>query len=265
MKVGNDSDRDWERFGREDPYYGVYADPRFRREKLTPGALAEFFDSGRAHVDAVFAVIEASFTRPFRPRRALDFGCGVGRVLLPLAARCEEVVGVDVSGPMLAEAAKNVAAEARRNIRLSNSDDRLSAIAGTFDLIHAFIVFQHVPPRRGEELVLRLLERLDEGGIGVLHVTFDSEQPLRSRLVAWGRRSLPLFHGLWNWRHGKRFDAPWMQMNRYDQNRLLRILQDAGCHRVELRFTNHFGHRGVVLFFQKTMLPSCPGPTGSDR
>ena len=47
------------------------------------------------HVDPTFA-----------PSRTLDFGCGVGRVAIPLARRFEHVVGLDVSPGMLTRAAE---------------------------------------------------------------------------------------------------------------------------------------------------------------
>jgi len=265
MTIGNDSDRDWERFGRDDPYFGVYAARRFRRRELTPAALAEFFASGETHVGEVFAAIERHVKSGFRPRRALDFGCGVGRVLVALAKRASDVVGFDVSASMLAEAEKNLAERGIGNVTLVRGDDSLESLAGTFDLVHSFVVFQHFLPERGERLVRELVSRLESGGIGVLHFTYTSDEPLRSRLVAWGRRRLPLFHGLWNWRHGKRFDAPWMQMNRYDLNRLFALLQELGAHRCHVRFTDHGGHRGLVLFFEKVAEASFPGPTRSAR
>jgi len=44
--------------------------------------------------------------RPLRFGRALDFGCGPGRVTRALAAWFDESVGVDVSPVMIAEALK---------------------------------------------------------------------------------------------------------------------------------------------------------------
>ncbi len=41
--------------------------------------------------------------------RVIDFGCGVGRLLIPLARNFEHAVGVDVSEVMLAETASNAA------------------------------------------------------------------------------------------------------------------------------------------------------------
>jgi len=49
-----------------------------------------------------------------------------------------------------------------------------------------------------------------------------------------------------------------MQMNQYNLNRILRILQESGCHRVHVRFTEtgYYGEPfyGVILFFQKHRL-----------
>ena len=49
-----------------------------------------------------------------------------------------------------------------------------------------------------------------------------------------------------------------MQMNLYDVNEILRILQETGCHKVTLRFTEtrHFGFPvyGAAFIFQKKRL-----------
>jgi 2-polyprenyl-3-methyl-5-hydroxy-6-metoxy-1,4-benzoquinol methylase len=245
-------DADWERLGRDDPYYGVYVDRRFRSANLTRGALTEFFASGEQHVAALLATIERELVPGFAPKRALDFGCGVGRLLVPLARRCDEVVGVDIAESMVREAKRNLDERAIRNVVVLRCDDTLTAVPGSFDLIHSFVVLQHLSSRRGERILGRLIDRLAEHGLGAIHLTFSSELSRRSRLVRWARRFVPLVHPLWNWRHGLPLDEPWMQMNRYPLNRMFHLLQDRGCHRCAVRFTNHSGHRGVVLFFQKT-------------
>ena len=253
-----DPDREWERFGREDPYFGVYSDDRFRSDRLDEEARADFFASGEMHIDAAMDLIQSDLDPGFAPRRALELGCGVGRLLVPLSQRCEEVVGVDISEPMVREARHNLAERGIQNVTVLRVDASLSGVAGPFDWVHSFIVLQHVPARRGMRLVQRLVDLLGEGGIGVLHLTFDSDLSRRSRLVRWARQSLPLVHTLWNRRYGLPGDAPWMEMNRYDLNRVFRQLQDEGCHRTVARFTNHFGHRGIVLFFKKEPQPGFP-------
>ncbi len=47
---------------------------------------------------------EATFVRSFEPGTVLDAGCGTGRVAIELARHGIEVVGVDVSASMIAEA-----------------------------------------------------------------------------------------------------------------------------------------------------------------
>src|SRR5277367_1629330 len=98
------TDHEWEEWGRRDPYFGVLTHPRFRRANLTEAAKSEFFESGRLHVEYVMQVVRKHIDADFTPKRALDFGCGVGRILIPLAQVTQEVVGVDVSPSMLHEA-----------------------------------------------------------------------------------------------------------------------------------------------------------------
>jgi SAM-dependent methyltransferase len=254
-RLGHDPDSDWERYGREEPYYGVYFDPRFRRKNLTPERVREFFESGEQHVRELWTAVSRHLVPEFTPRRVLDFGCGVGRLLVPFARRAREVVGVDVSPSMLEEARRNLHERGLSNAELVGS---LAEAGGAFDLVHSYIVLQHVPRARGERLIEELVDSLAEGGVGAIHVTFENELGRRTRVFRWARRSLPLVHAFWNWKDGKPLDSPWMQMNRYDMNRLLQILQDRSCHRCFVRFTNHFGHRGVVLFFEKRAAPSFP-------
>src|ERR1700732_2454646 len=119
------TDGDWEDWGRRDPYFAVLTDPKYRRDKLTEVAKNEFFDSGRIHVDHVMRIIRRHVDTEFAPKRALDFGCGVGRVLIPLAEVAQEVVGLDVSPSMLQEAKRNCEERGITNAELLASDEEL--------------------------------------------------------------------------------------------------------------------------------------------
>jgi len=79
----------------------------------------------------------------FSPTRTIDFGCGVGRLTLPLARDSASVPGVDVSPGMLSEAQKNSAERGVSNVRFALE------VSGRFGLVHSFIVLQRIPPRRG--------------------------------------------------------------------------------------------------------------------
>lgn len=250
-----DTDRAWERFGDTDPYFGVLSDATFRDAQAEGEARRDFFRSGDEHVETFIRIIRDSLDPEFAPRRALDFGCGVGRVAIPLARRIPEVIGMDVSSSMLREARRNCEAAGVQNVSLLKSDDRLSALKGDVDFVHSFIVFQHIRPARGEKLVRTLLRRLRSGGFGALHFTYAKRIPRWRRTAQAIRSRVPLAHGVGNLLQRRPFRHPLMEMNDYDINRLLLILQEHDCHRVHLRFSDHGGYLGVILFFHRESLP----------
>ena len=167
-----ETDVEWEKWGDRDPYFGVLTHARYRASTITADDYLAFFESGRGHVEAVLASCKRHFDEDFRPRRVLDFGCGVGRVLLPFAESCETVVGVDVSESMLAEARRNCARFGVANVTLVRADDTLSAVEGHFDLVHSTIVFQRIESERGLDLIARLVELVAPGGGVSIHVTY---------------------------------------------------------------------------------------------
>jgi 2-polyprenyl-3-methyl-5-hydroxy-6-metoxy-1,4-benzoquinol methylase len=247
----NDSDRDWERLGAADPYWAVVTHDNYRASSMTPENMAKFFASGEQDVAALFAAIERHVAPGFTPASALDFGCGVGRLLIPLARRCGEVTGVDVSDAMLAEARKNCSRSGIRNVLYAKSDDALSELRGDFTFVHSYIVLQHIPVRRGERITRRLIGLLSPGGIGALHYTYETRHSPRSRAVLWARTKVPFADAALNLiRHRKRSHAI-MQLNEYSLNRLFSIIQDAGCDKVHAMLTDHGGPRGAILLFQK--------------
>ena len=99
--LGRKSDKEWEKLGQDDPYFGVISMDRFRKGQMDDEAKADFFRSGEEHIEYVLKTISDTMIPGFAPSRALDFGCGVGRLALPMARRIDEVVGVDVSDSML--------------------------------------------------------------------------------------------------------------------------------------------------------------------
>src|SRR5687768_1096526 len=85
----------WDSYATDEAYFAVLSEDRFRRGNLDAEAKMEFFASGHEHISMVYAALEEAFDFDLKPTRGLDYGCGVGRLLIPLAERCEAVVGVD--------------------------------------------------------------------------------------------------------------------------------------------------------------------------
>jgi 2-polyprenyl-3-methyl-5-hydroxy-6-metoxy-1,4-benzoquinol methylase len=135
------TDAEWEKWGQKDPYFGVLTHDKYRSQNITEEAKKEFFESGRSYISHVLEVCRQQFDRGFTLKRALDFGCGTGRLVIPLAGIAEHVVGLDVSDSMLKEAFKNCNKHSAINVSLLKSNDNLSCLDGSFDFIHSFIVF----------------------------------------------------------------------------------------------------------------------------
>jgi SAM-dependent methyltransferase len=228
----HDPNLQWERFGSADPYYGVYSIDEFRRENLDDDALERFFASGDEHVERVLALARSVAGEGFAPATVLDHGCGVGRLAVPFAERAEHVTGVDVSPSMLAEARRNCDARGLDHVDLVGAD-RLGSLAPEFDLVHSFIVLQHIPPREGMAIVGRLASLLRPGGVGVLHVPIAARHWL-DPIHTWATRTLPWVPNLVNVARGRPWSYPYMQMNVYRLNALALLLARQGIRTLQV-------------------------------
>lgn len=247
------ADRAYDRVGRTEPYYGVLTLNRFLNANLDAAALHEFFETGETHVACVLATIRARLAADFKPRRALDFGCGVGRILIPLARQAGQAVGVDVSDAMMAEAARNCRERNLTNISFVKSDDQLSHLQGRFDLIHSSIVFQHIAPLRVEVVVRSLLAHLEPGGIGTLH--FTTWLPLRKRIVHRLKKSLPPVNIAANLYRRRAWNFGLIEMNCFALDRVIGLLAEAGITSFYADFAGIYGgpkdDHGVMIYFQR--------------
>lgn len=209
------TDRDWEKWGATDPYFGVLSSEKYRSTKLDLSAKKDFFASGEAHVNRVIHTIREGFDPEFAPMSALDFGCGVGRLLIPLSRFVTEVVGVDVSPSMLAEAKRNCESENARNITLVQSGDP-SGVQGQFDLVHSYIVLQHITWGRGRAILQQLADRVAPGGYLAVHVFNHCHAPIVVRFLVRLRYAFPPANWVRNLIRKRPILEPPMQLHVYD-------------------------------------------------
>lgn len=101
---------------------------------------------------------------------ALEIGCGIGRLCLPLAKRAATVTGVDISEVMVRHGRD--LCKPHSNIRLAQTDGTLSMIPDVSqDLVFSYIVFQHIPSITPIATYVREAERvLRPGGIFTFQV-----------------------------------------------------------------------------------------------
>lgn len=162
----DDVRKTYEEFGKEDPFFAVLSDRRRQGGGWDP---EEFFATGRAEIDEVLAHAEGVGVEIPRGR-ALDFGCGVGRLSQALARHFEAVTGVDISWSMLETAREHNAHPERVTYRVNTTPDLVQFESGSFDFIYSNITLQHVPRPAAEAYIGEFCRVLAPGGVAIFQV-----------------------------------------------------------------------------------------------
>jgi len=174
-----DTDADWEKLAQHEPYWAVLSHDKFKTKNLDEATLDNFFQTGVNYVDRTKKVLADLSDGPFIPRSALDFGCGVGRLVIPMSRDCERVVGIDISDTMLLECKKKTLGAPE--IELYSTLEEIPN--ARFDWVNTCIVLQHIPPERGIVLLRTMLAMLEPMGGVSLQVTFFKERKLLTSLM----------------------------------------------------------------------------------
>lgn len=154
----------WSRLGQEDAHWSVITSEKFRKNNIGEN-LEEFFAMGEGDISRVEFALNRVGVSLSDVDLAIDFGCGVGRLSIPLAKRCKQVVGVDISNAHLQEAMNN-----KQRAGLENLDLRLvGSVAAIGDLpeanlVFSLIVLQHNSPPVMLEILKALCSRVKAGG-----------------------------------------------------------------------------------------------------
>lgn len=159
----------WEALGTE-----AYLPAIFVPDRERPWDEQAFFHSGKERIARVLEIIDGAGLTVI-PNRALDFGCGVGRLTFPLAEHFNRVEAVDISAPMLDHA--------RRYLNVLEVPPpgevrfHLNTVAGLsrfpdpdFSLVISYITLQHMKPTLARRYILELSRLTGPKGILVLQV-----------------------------------------------------------------------------------------------
>lgn len=173
LRKFNQLARNWEALGDSDPMFGVLSDPSKHGGKWNPD---EFFASGRAHVDKLLRTLRDA-RATFTPGSCLDFGCGVGRLTVPLSEAFQHTIGIDVARPMIEAALRHRPAGARCDFVVNQHPDLRQFAAGSFDVVHSCLVLQHIPPDVSPLYIAEFFRVAKPGGLVVFQVPASTRTP----------------------------------------------------------------------------------------
>lgn len=240
----------------DEPYFTVLTHPKFLRANLTDESRHEFFAGGDTLVDFMWRTIQLRVSPDFAPTAILEYGCGAGRLAIPLARRAARragtVTAVDRSPAMLRTARAEAEAHGVDNIVFCDPD-AVFAQGSRFDFVVCYLVLQRMAPREGLALVRALIERVVAGGVAVFQFPYRTTTSPFVRSTRWLRAHLPGVNEVANLLRGQKVDQPFVSTHIYRVERVLEILDAAGLPSY-LTFDDHGDVSSVMAFSESPRL-----------
>ena len=152
--------------GEERPHFSVMTQGVFRPDKIA-ASVDRFWASGACEAETVaFQLKQLGYNDP-SGKTCVEFGCGLGRVTIPLARQFAEVHAYDISGSHLTLARKRANAQSATNIRFHHRGGASLEPVEKCDFFYSRLVFQHNPPPVIRELIRLALDSLRPGGLAI--------------------------------------------------------------------------------------------------
>ncbi len=157
----------WDALARRDAMWAVLTD-----DDKAGGAWDEsaFFATGIADIEAILNRLAQLDAQP-KFARALDFGCGVGRLTRALAQKFDRVDGVDVSATMLAKAQSIPGAPSNAHFVHNVRRDLALLPSNAYSFILSLISLQHMPGNLALNYVKEFCRLLEVEGVAYLQMS----------------------------------------------------------------------------------------------
>ena len=257
----------WEKVAASEPFFSVIASPKYLVSHLTAASLEEFFDTGDELVDHLLRTIEIRLDPAFAPASILEYGCGVGRLAIPLAKRSASVVAVDRS-PVMLEFARRQARDHAADHVAFKTPAELFAATPRFDLVVCYSVLQRIQQDEGLELLRMLLRVVAPGGVAVFNLPYASRMRPLLKASRWARSHIPGANAIGNVVRGKSVTQPIFTDHLYDLNSLLLLLKRSDVEASYLTLASQESFEEALVFVrvceQSTDGRSTHGPVLDD-
>jgi len=218
----------WEHLGSERPHHSVITDNSYLPESLD-GNITHFWESGVAEVELLAEQLSRHGIDLRQVQSCVEYGCGVGRITIPLARYAKQITAYDISRDHLGHAVARAEEVGVSNCRFNLVSDPMEPL-GKCDLFYSRIVFQHNPPPIIHQLIKNTLVSLNPGGIAVFQVP--------TYIVGYSFR-------IQEWL--SRDHAMDMQMHCIPQSAVFKLAEASGCSILEVREDNSCGDASRYL------------------
>jgi SAM-dependent methyltransferase len=151
----------WNTLGEVDPFWAILTDPNKKNNQWDVNL---FFEFGRLEINGIFQEMDC-LGLPVLHGRALDFGCGVGRLTQALSTHFEEAHGVDVAASMIKLANELKPPEQNCHYHLNEEQDLGLFADDFFDFIYSRLVLQHMHPMFSKKYMGEFIRVLRPGGL----------------------------------------------------------------------------------------------------
>ncbi|MDR2479867.1 MAG: class I SAM-dependent methyltransferase, partial [Treponema sp.] len=116
-KIVSHIETEWSKYGNDEAYWSVLVSEQFLKLNLNTRNVAAFYDTGRDTVRQIEMTLRRCGEWDTMCKdTCLEYGCGVGRVTLPLAGIFDSVTGLDISHGHIALAEERAANLGVKNI-----------------------------------------------------------------------------------------------------------------------------------------------------
>lgn len=161
------SEKNWDNLAEEDHFWAILSDSSKKEKKWK---IEDFFESGKKEITELFNWLKKNKIN-VNFGKALDFGCGVGRLSNSLASMFLQVYGVDISSKMI-ELAKSYSCYPKNKLCfLVNKVDDLNIFPDHFfDFIYTNITLQHIEQDFALKYINSFLKKIKVNGIVIFQV-----------------------------------------------------------------------------------------------
>jgi SAM-dependent methyltransferase len=217
----------WTHMGATRPHHSVLSRDDYLPKNINQKAIESFMASGNREALIIKAILERHNFELAHSKTCVEYGCGLGRVTIPIANMFNKIDAYDISPTHLTWAEAYAKAAGVCNIEFRPISAQTTKPLEECDFFYSRIVFQHNPPPIIRELIATSLRCLRPGGVAVFQVpTYAPGYSFRVSDYLSKDQHLD------------------MEMHCIPQPSVFSLIADAGCHLLEVDDDNAIGRFG---------------------